>query len=119
MCIFNNDNPTIVVTWDPEKYGYWGYFATVDVQLGMLIRIKGAGFNYRDTVVLNICGKWDLGSVVVNECGAFVLNTQIPNDQGLYSLPVWSVKAWVNNKLKAVWPVDILRPQTKIQLPKV
>lgn len=100
-------NQTIVVTWEPKKYPFYGCFATLDAQQGMLVRIKGAGFNPKDKVRVTACEKdIPVGTAIANTCGAFELHVNLP--AGL-PLGVISVKAWVGEVLKAVWPLDVVK----------
>jgi len=101
-------------------------YAVVDVYVGQLVRIKGAGFTPGDTVTLTICEDdtllqlmemdWiayllvDLpGDVVIaNDCGAFEVYTYIPSIYASYWPPrTVTVRAWVGGVLQCVWPLDI------------
>ena len=98
------DNPTIIVTWEPEKYKYLGSFAVVDAEIGMPLRIKGAGFQPKNKLKITICGHDTLiGNAVANACGAFEIHVTLP------SVPTGpaSVKAWVGSNCKAYYPVDV------------
>ena len=104
------DNPTIVVTWEPKYFPFYGSFAVLDAQPQKPIRIKGAGFNPKEQVRVTICEKDTIiGEAVVNKCGAFEIHANLP------ALPVGvvSVKAWVGKVVKAFWPLDIVK-----ELPK-
>jgi hypothetical protein len=102
------DNPTIVVTWSPKYFPFWGSFAVLDVQAGKPIRIKGAGFAPRAQVDIKICEKNTLlGSATANICGAFELQANLPP----LPLGVVSVKAYIGKTLHAVWPLDIVAEQ--------
>jgi hypothetical protein len=105
MAVFTNQ--TIVVTWEPRKYPFYGCFAVLDAQQGMPVRIKGAGFNPKDQIRITACEKdLPVGMAVANLCGAFELHVNLP--VGL-PIGVISVKAWVGDLLKAVWPLDIVK----------
>ena len=99
-------NQTIVVTWEPKKYLFYGLFAILDAQPGMPVRIKGAGFNPKDQVKITACEKnIPIGTATANVCGAFELHVNLP----ALPLGVISVKAWVGEVIKAVWPLDIVK----------
>jgi hypothetical protein len=108
MAVFTNQS--IVVTWEPKKYPFYGCFAVVEAQQGMPVRIKGAGFNPKEQVKITACEKdIPIGTATANACGAFEMHANLPA-----SLPlgVISVKAWVGGVgevLKAVWPLDIVK----------
>ncbi len=105
MAVFTNQ--TIVVTWEPKKYSFYGCFAVLDAQREMPVRIKGAGFKPKEKVNLTACERdIPVGTATANECGAFELHVKLP--AGL-PLGVISVKAWVEKELKAVWPLDIVK----------
>ena len=80
----------------------------------MPIRIKGAGFNPGDVVLITICvDDTVLTEALANDCGAFEVFATVP---GL-PLGVVSIKAWVDlngngvyekGELQAVWPVNIV-----------
>ncbi|OGN92090.1 MAG: hypothetical protein A2Z70_02660 [Chloroflexi bacterium RBG_13_48_17] len=115
-----SQHTTIVVTWTPKQpkpfsqiNPFYCTFANVEVVPGMNVRIKGADFNPGETVSLDICGKWKLGTAKANECRAFQVIVPIPNDPALYALQVVSVKALVNHVCVASWPLDIVK-----ELPK-
>jgi hypothetical protein len=100
------DNPTIVVTWEPKKFPFYGSFAVLDAQAQMPIRIKGAGFKPEDAIKVTICEKdTAIGKAIANKCGAFEVHTTIP----ALPLGVVSVKAWVGENCKAYWPLDIVK----------
>ena len=101
-------------------------YAAIDVYVGQLVRIKGAGFNPGDVVTLTICEhdtilhlmemdwiEWLLvplpGDVVIaNDCGAFEVYTNIPNLYPTYWPPrTVTVRAWVGGVIQCVWPLDI------------
>jgi hypothetical protein len=106
-------NPTIVVTWDREKYPFYYCFTVVEAMREMRIRIKGAGFKYKDKITITICEKDEkIAKVVANPCGAFEVSAVIP--PGIPSGPV-SVKAWVSEQIHASWPLDIVE---KLPSPK-
>ena len=99
-------HPTIVVSWEPKDFPFWGCFAVLDVQAEKPIRIKGSGFTPEDKVKVTICEKdKKLGDAVANKCGAFEIHTNVP----ALPLGVVSVKAWVNGVIIATWPVDIVK----------
>jgi hypothetical protein len=100
------DNPTIIVTWEPKKYKYWGAFAVLDAQIGMPIRIKGAGFKPKTKVKLTICEKdTTIGTAEINACGAFEFHGSLP------AVPTGpaSVKAWYDNNCLAYYPLDVYK----------
>ncbi len=100
-------NPTIVVSWEPKKYGFYGCFAILDAQAKMPVRIKGGGFRPQEKVKITACEKdIFIGTAVTNACGAFELHVNLP---AALPLGVISVKAWAEDGLKAVWPLDIVR----------
>jgi hypothetical protein len=71
----------------------------------MPIRIKGAGFNPGDFVLITICeDDTILTEAIANDCGAFEVFASVP------PLPfgVVSIKAWVTEVIEAVWPVNIV-----------
>ncbi len=104
MAVFTNQ--TIVITWEPKKYPFYGCFAVLDAQQGMPVRIKGAGFNPKDQVRITACEKdIPVGTATANACGAFELHVNLPS----LPLGVISVKAWVGEVLKAVWPLDVVK----------
>ncbi len=100
----------IVVTWNPNHpffTGHTGYcsFTTVEVEPYMPIRIKGAGFNPDDVILLTICeNDTILAEAIANDCGAFEVFATVP----VLPLGVVSIKAWVNDVMEAVWPVNIV-----------
>jgi hypothetical protein len=101
-------NPTIVISWEPKKYGVYGCFAILDAQPKMPVRIKGAGFAPRSVVKITACEK-DIfvAEAKVNACGAFEVHVNLPS-----TLPIGviSVKAWAGGeKLVAVWPLDVVK----------
>jgi hypothetical protein len=99
-------NPTIVVTWEPRKYQFWGCFAVLDALPKMPVRIKGAGFNPREVVEITACEKnIPVAKAKVNACGAFEVHANLP---AALPIGVISIKAWVEKKLRAVWPLDIM-----------
>jgi hypothetical protein len=105
-------NQTIVVTWSKEQFPFYYCFTVVEVVPGQKVRVKGAGFTKGDLIKLTICEKDQvIGEAKANACGAFVTNVTIPATVVLGT--VVSVKAWVDNVLKAVWPLDIVK-----ELPK-
>lgn len=100
------DNPTIVVTWEPKHFPYYGSFAVLDAQPRKPIRIKGAGFKPREVVRLTVCEKdTKIGEARVNACGAFEFHGLLP----AVPLGVASVKAWTGKTVKAFWPLDIVK----------
>ena len=106
-------NPTIVVTWDPKEFGYLANYGAVEAKSPMQIRVKGAGFDSRESVVITICEKnTEIGKATANSCGAFVESIKLPS-----GLPVGviSVKAMANETIRAAWPLDIV---AELQLPK-
>ena len=109
-----SQNPTIVVTWDPKEFTYLANFPAVEAKSPMHIRIKGAGFDPKESVVITICEKnTEIGKTVANSCGAFVTSAALPS-----GLPVGviSVKAMAKETIiRAAWPLDIVK---ELQLPK-
>jgi len=100
------DNPTIIVTWEPKKYKYLGSFAVVDAEIGMPLRIKGAGFKPKDKIKVTICEKDTLvGYAETNACGAFEIHVALP---AVATGPA-SVKAWVGDNCKAYYPLDVYK----------
>lgn len=100
-------NPTIVVTWEPKKYGFWGCFAVLDAEYGMPVRIKGAGFYPKERIIITACEKdIPVAKVVANACGAFEVHAPLP--AGL-PIGVISVNAWSKPGLRASWPLDIVK----------
>jgi hypothetical protein len=108
-----SQNPTIVVTWDPGEFGYLANYGTVEAKSPMRIRVKGAGFDSKESVVITICEKNTvIGKAAANPCGAFVTIAKLPS-----GLPVGviSVKAMGKETIRAAWPLDIV---AELQLPK-
>jgi len=105
----------IVVTWDPQDYWGWSYFAVVEAMPGQSIRIKGACFDPGDIVIITIC-KDNLilvEEVIANDCGAFEVYAVVPR----IPLGPVSVRAWIDvdgdgifekGELQACWPLDIV-----------
>jgi hypothetical protein len=105
-------NQTIVVTWNKKQFPFYYCFAVVEAVPNLRVRVKGAGFEKGDLVKLTICEKDQvIGEAKANICGAFVADVVIPAT--IATGTVVSVKAWVGNVLKAVWPLDIVK-----ELPK-
>lgn len=105
----------IVVTWDPQYYGGFGYFAVVEAMPRQTIRIKGACFDPDDIVIITICEhNLILVEAEANNCGAFEVYAVVP---GIPLGPV-SVRAWIDvdgdgilfekGELQACWPLDIV-----------
>jgi len=108
----------IVVTWDPDDSYIWfgplSWLTTVEAYPGQAIRIKGAGFDPQEDVVITICeDDYPLVEAVANDCGAFEVFAVLPMPPNISYGPV-SVKAWVLNtetglhELQACWPLDIV-----------
>ena len=109
----------IVVTWDADEYGAYGYFAVVEAMPEQSIRLKGTGFAPDDSVMLTITIDEDdvvLGRrVTANDSGTFDVFRIIPDDVD-YGATL--VKAWldadvsgdqvIEGDLQAVWPLDIV-----------
>ena len=104
-------NATIVVTWDPNDPDHRpnSPFAVVEAKRGQHVRIKGAGFDADNLVILTVCDRnLMLGQAQTNKCGAFTTVVTIPATAGP---GVVSVRAWYPGRetavLKASWPLDI------------
>jgi hypothetical protein len=105
-------NPTIVVSWEPKKYGIYGCFAVLDAKAKMPVRIKGAGFRPNDGVKITACEK-DIfvAEAKTNACGAFEVHVNLP---AALPIDVISIKAWTSEGLMAVWPLDIVKELPRI-----
>jgi hypothetical protein len=100
------ESPTIVVCWSPKEAPFWSCFATTEIKVDWKFRVLGSGFIPEQEVVLTICAKnQEFARTKTNPCGAFEVYAVLP---GVPS-GVVSIKAWVNNELKASWPVNIVK----------
>lgn len=108
----------IVVTWYTNDqyiwYGPLSWLSAVEAYPEQTIRIKGAGFDIADEIVITICeNDYILAYAVANQCGAFEVFTVLPSASSISYGPV-SVKAWIYNseselyELQACWPLDII-----------
>jgi len=85
-----------------------GYEPTCSVSSGEPVTILGACFPAGKVVTITYCDKnifW--AKEVANECGGFIIKTTVPAGVGDWADKVISVRAWVDDKVWANWPVYI------------
>ena len=107
LVLFNK--PIIVVTRNPKEDAVNAAFATVYAVPGKYVRVKGAGFYPGKRVNFTICeeDKKIRETAVANKCGAFEVIIKLPASISAYN--VVSLKAWIDEKPQAAWPLDLVK----------